>query len=253
MAIVHKKGAPLFDKGATEAGKFVAIAGIAVLLGLGLDSIGQSLTGFLLFAGFMVLAGIFSKNASIAFSGSWGEHKALSGLKDKLSDDYHIFVGVKVHEKMESDFVITGPNGVFVIEVKNYTGKIEGGANDAEWILHKTGRKGGKYTKKIKNPLGQLRRNVYILSQYLKIQKTSAWIEGRTYFSNNNDWYDGCIPDKCIANMEVLAHYIRVYMPRRYLTAEQLARINTSLEKCISETPAMAKAEFEIEAARFSH
>ena len=50
MAIVHKKGAPLFDKGASETGKFVAIAGIAVLLGLGLASMGQSLAAFLIFA-----------------------------------------------------------------------------------------------------------------------------------------------------------------------------------------------------------
>ena len=252
MAVVHKEGAPLCEKGTSNAGLFIVFAGIAVLLGLGLAQTGHDTAALVFFLGFMAVSSFYYKNAAIAFSGSWGEHKALSGLERNLSDDYHIFVGVKVHEKMESDLVITGPNGVFVIEVKNYTGDIEGRADDREWVLHKTGRRGGTYTKTLKNPLKQLNRNVHILSQYLKVQKTPAWIEGRTYFANNNDWY-GSIPDKCIDNMADLGHFIRTYTPRRNLTAEQQARVNASLEKCISETPAMTKEEFELASARFSN
>lgn len=253
MAIVHKDGAPLYEKGKSEVGRMVSALGIGGLISFGLASLGEAEAAIFVFIGFFILANFIYKEAATTLHGSWGEHKALSEIKDKLSDDYHIFVGVKVHEKMESDLVITGPNGVFVVEIKNYKGKIEGGMDDKEWTLHKTGRNGGKYTKKMGNPLRQLRRNLYILSQYLKIQKTPAWLEGRVYFVNKNEWVDGCVPDKCVANLDVLAHTIKIHIPRRYPTAAQLNAINASLEKCIAQTPAMAKEDFEAKVAAFSH
>lgn len=248
MAVVHKKGSPLYDKGMNEAGKFIAIASVGVLITICVGNATKSdMLPFMILVGFLIVGGYYSQKASILLHGSWGEHKTLTKLTDRLSDDYHIFVGVKVHEKMESDMVITGPNGVFVVEIKNFKGKIEGRTDDKEWILHKVGQEGGRYTKTIKNPLGQLRRNVYILSKYLKLQKSPAWIEGRTYFANNNEWKNS-IPDNCISNIDVLAHFINVYMPKDYLSSKELARINANLEKCISETPAMTVADFEANA-----
>jgi hypothetical protein len=50
-----------------------------------------------------------------------------------------------------------------------------------------------------------------------------------------------------------LLHSIRIHVPRRYPTAAQLEGINASLEKCIAQTPAMAKDDFEAKVASFSH
>lgn len=253
MAIVHKGASPLQDKKKEAMNSMAAAMIIGGVLCIGFLMAGTPDAAIIVFVAFFFMTNLIYHGAAPTLHGSWGEEKALSELQEKLSDDYHIFVDVRVHEKMESDLVITGPNGVFIVEIKNYKGKIEGRADDREWTLHKTGRRGGQYTKTLANPLRQLRRNLYVLSQYLKIQKTPAWLEGRVYFVHKNEWVGGCIPDRCVANLDVLAHSIRVHIPRRYPTAAQLEGINASLEKCIAKAPAMTKEDFEAKAAAFSH
>ena len=252
MAVIHKTDTISSQMGMHPMVKAMLVFGLGVLIIICLVNSNNIPAAVLAYAVTILVSGHVYKKASIAHSGSQGEDKALSEIASRLSDDYHIFVGVKVHEKMESDLVITGPKGVFIVEIKNYTGEIEGGVNDQEWTLHKTGQEGGQYTKKLRSPLRQLRRNLYILSQYLKIQQTPIWLDGQVYFVNNNRWVNGCVPDKCVTDADVLAHIIKTNVPRRYPTVAQLEGVNASLEKCIS-SPAMAKNDFEAKVAAFSH
>jgi hypothetical protein len=52
------------------------------------------------------------------YHGAKGESAALEKL-EKLPSDFHIFCDVKIKRQM--DFVVVGPTGIFVIEVKNWT------------------------------------------------------------------------------------------------------------------------------------
>ena len=168
MAVVHKKGSPLFD----QAIKY-GLGGVACLAISFFMIYSRSDVLHVIGIAFFFLGGYLFSQCSRRCSGSWGEHKALSALSEALPDQYHLFVNVSVHEKMESDMVVVGPNGVFIVEVKSFNGTLEGGVNDRKWVLHKVGREGGRYTKTIKNPLGQLKRNIAILRE-IRDDPTSA-------------------------------------------------------------------------------
>jgi hypothetical protein len=128
---------------------------------------------------------------SIKRAGAKGEDKALSQLK-ALPDSYTIFNQVEVPNSQsktgvtELDLVVVGPNGLFVIEVKNNKGTIKGREGDAKWVAHKVGQKGSPYKAPLGNPINQVKRQVWALSNYTKAEGHRAWIEGLVFFAHRD-------------------------------------------------------------------
>lgn len=89
-------------------------------------------------------------------------------------------------ERTELDNIIINQNGVFIIEVKNYKGKIEGDENDAQWRKFHISRGGRMYFKTVRNPVKQVRRQIYIVSSFLKYYGINVWVEGYVIFVENN-------------------------------------------------------------------
>lgn len=194
----------------------------------------------------------FSKRWMIYRSGLKGEKRTLECLKE-LPGEYTVFTNVKVHEHMEVDAVVAGPNGVFVIETKNYKGRLAGREQNRMWLLHKTGRRGGEYTRQVPNPLIQLKKNIFILSKYLKMQESPAWVEGCVVFPSEEtafvldvgcDARDAGVLGKLCKRPDMLKRYILGYQPKRKLDSRQLGNICDVLSKCL-EAPAMMQEEFE--------
>ncbi len=86
----------------------------------------------------------------------------------------------------EIDNLIINKNGIFIVEIKNYNGRLYGNVDDYEWIKEKVSPGGNVFTKKVKNPIKQTKRQIYILSQFLKKNNIRIWINGYTYFINQN-------------------------------------------------------------------
>ena len=186
---------------------------------------------------------IYRKRAALN-AGVKGTQMSLSDLAKNLPDEFHIFAGAKVHEKMECALVVTGPTGVFDIEVKNIKGRIEGRETNKTWILHKTGRNGGTYKKELKNPLFNVGRNVDTLSDYLKLEGCPTSVEGFVYFPNDETYWRA-IPQGCIVEMEQLLKQITLIRPQGLLAPQHLNAINASLEKCLrDENGAMSRDDF---------
>ena len=82
----------------------------------------------------------------------------------------------------ELDNVVINPKGVFIIEVKNLSGQLEGKENDKEWVKVKTTAAGNTYEKTVKNPIAQVKRQIYILANYLEACGVKVWIEGYVLF-----------------------------------------------------------------------
>jgi len=88
------------------------------------------------------------------------------------------------------DHILIGPNGIFLIETKNYKGEIT--CIGDRWEYQKVGRNGGLYRGHINNPSKQLKRSIWELKNYLdkkskKILQQSAfpyWIQGVLVFTN---------------------------------------------------------------------
>ena len=86
----------------------------------------------------------------------------------------------------ELDDVIINNRGVFIIEVKNYSGTLSGDEDDFEWIKNKEAEAGIFYHKMVKNPIKQVKRQISILSQYLRENGVFIWVEGYTFLVENN-------------------------------------------------------------------
>ena len=86
-------------------------------------------------------------------------HKACNNLYGKLFQN--IYIGHGEHTN-ELDFVSITSRGIFVVEVKNWSGQIQGTLDDEKWIQHKSF--GAKYRQ---NPLKQNRNHANKLKSVL--------------------------------------------------------------------------------------
>ena len=103
-------------------------------------------------------------------AGRRGEAAAINAIKSVLHDDDLLFTNVEISfedKRAELDDVIVNRFGVFIIEVKNYRGRLYGNEDDYEWEKYKDDGYGNTFLKKVKNPIKQVKRQVYILAKYL--------------------------------------------------------------------------------------
>ena len=92
-----------------------------------------------------------------------------------------LFTNVQIEadgKKTELDNIIVNRQGIFIIEAKNYSGTLEGTEEDREWIKYHESGGGNIYVKTVRNPIPQVKRQVYILSTYLKEAGIRDWIDG---------------------------------------------------------------------------
>jgi hypothetical protein len=140
---------------------------------------------------FLIAITILILNSGVTeIAGAAGEDRTLSMLKH-LPDSYTIFNQVYVpnnksrNGKTELDFIVIGPNGVFVIEVKNNNSKIMG-QERGDWTVYKVGGRGKPYTAKMRNPISQLKSQLWALADHLESNGTKTWIEGMVFLSNKS-------------------------------------------------------------------
>ena len=122
-------------------------------------------------------------------AGRRGETAATNAIRSILREDDRLFTNVEISfedKPAELDNVIVNSFGVFVIEVKNYSGTLVGNEDDYEWVKYKTTDAGNTYEKTVKNPIKQVKRQVHILAKYLEYYGSSVWIEGYALLIQGN-------------------------------------------------------------------
>ncbi len=90
-------------------------------------------------------------------SGAAGESRVSDLLEKGLPDSYLVINDVTVRagtKKAQNDHVVLGPNGIFVIETKAYSGTLTGKASD-EYLEQVKEFKGKRTEARIKNPVPQ--------------------------------------------------------------------------------------------------
>ncbi|MCR4674270.1 MAG: NERD domain-containing protein, partial [Lachnospiraceae bacterium] len=70
--------------------------------------------------------------------------------------------------------------------VKNLHGVLSGDEESYDWLQTKSSSGGEFYQKTIKNPIKQVKRQIYILSGLLKRKNLDTWIEGYVFFVERN-------------------------------------------------------------------
>ena len=126
-------------------------------------------------------------------SGKEGEILAGKMIQQYLNEQDILFnnVEIVVHgRETELDYVVINKNGVFIFEVKNYSGELEGNEDDEYWNKYKISSGNNEYVKEVRNPIKQLKREIYLLKEYLKYYGIDLWINGYVLFVNMNSPID---------------------------------------------------------------
>ncbi len=135
-------------------------------------------------------------------AGRLGEEIASDAISQILREDDHLFTNVSISyqdKQTELDNVIVSKYGVFIIEVKNYKGTLAGNENDYEWVKLKTTSAGNTYEKTVRNPIRQVRRQIYILARYLAYYGAKVWVKGYVMLLRGNSPVDS---DYILHNIE---------------------------------------------------
>lgn len=122
-------------------------------------------------------------------AGKRGEKTATEIIKRVMKEGDVLLTNVCIEfegKRTELDNVIVNKSGVFIIEVKNYSGMLIGAEDDYEWTKYKISEGGNTYEKQVRNPIKQVKRQVYILSHYLKYYGIHVWVEGYVFLLNNH-------------------------------------------------------------------
>ena len=126
-------------------------------------------------------------------AGKEGELQAKKILNHYLNENDLLLnnVNISIHGRnTELDYVVINNNGIFIFEVKNFSGKLVGNEDDQYWNKYKISRGNKEYIKEIRNPIKQLKREIYLLKEYLKYYGIDLWINGYVLFVNMNSPID---------------------------------------------------------------
>ncbi len=139
------------------------------------------------------ILGIYTYQKYILWdSGTIGEsiiEKELRGLDDSYCMISRIVIPPN---RGDTDYIILGPNGIFVMESKHYGGEIS--CNGDLWSRYKIGKGGRRYELKIGSPSNQVKRNAKVLKDFILEHKKEIfkenmhhlWINGIVVFTNKN-------------------------------------------------------------------
>ena len=126
-------------------------------------------------------------------AGKRGEARATLLLSKHLQEGDVLLTNISFEHKgrsAELDNVVINEYGVFIIEVKNYVGELCGGEDDHEWKKLKTTDVGNVYVKTVKNPIKQVKRQVYLPAQHLRRYGIDAWVNGYALLLDDNSPVD---------------------------------------------------------------
>lgn len=126
------------------------------------------------------------KEIDILQAGSSGERMTVSYIAS-LPDTYTVFTNLIINyenKSSETDIIVVGPTGVFIIETKNLHGSIHGNINDKYFCQYKIGRAGTPYTKSFYNPIKQVNTHVYRLAGLLRENGIRTYVNAFVYFSS---------------------------------------------------------------------
>ena len=92
----------------------------------------------------------------VRIAGRQGERRAANLLSEQMRSGDVLLSNVKIRtdgRRTELDHVIVNRYGVFLFEVKNYSGTLSGNEEDFAWEKTHVSRGGKAYVKSVKNPI----------------------------------------------------------------------------------------------------
>lgn len=202
--------------------------GIGAFLGFTINNYILTVSSVLL----MIIGGVIYKNyckdVNACQKGITGEEKVISALKN-LDDKYYLINDITLQQPYGNiDHILLGPNGIFVIETKNYNGIIE--CDGDEWHRLYESRKGPRYFM-ITSPSKQVKRNAVGLKKFLSEvvdiveNKPYLFINGVLVFTEHDVDLKLNNPTVPVLKAEKLPDYINDFKTNNQFTNDELKSI----------------------------
>jgi hypothetical protein len=161
------------------------------------------------------------------YRGGWeGEKQVAKLLANALSDDYYLINDLYLRDGGgDIDHIILGPNGVFVLETKNWRGNFS--CKGDEW------KREGQ--RSLSSPSRQVKRNAAKIKQIIDgssgLRLLSIWVEGIVVFTNKHSKLYVTNPTVSILSLSELVNYITTFRSSRQFSKEQLEAIGQRILK----------------------
>ena len=139
----------------------------------------------------------------------------------ELDDSYYLINGVVIPpNRGDTDHIVVGPNGIFVLESKNYGGEIE--CDGDSWVRFKVGGKGKRYELWVGSPSRQVIFNGEV---------PHIWVHSLLVFTNENAGISVKNPAVDILRIGELPGYIKNKTSALKLTGEEAQKIGNVIIK----------------------
>lgn len=186
--------------------------------------------------GFVVITSLVSNAYLPQLKGYVGERR-IRKILESLGEDVKIFndlyVPKKNGEMTQVDHVLLSPNGIFVIETKNYTGWIFGSEDQRNWTQTIYKKKSRFY-----NPVMQNNTHIKALQNYINLDVPMHSI---IVFSNAASFkFKEPFQQAHVIQTMHLKRTIKQYTSQE-ISGEQLSRISQMLHTLIPETKQQKK------------
>ncbi len=173
------------------------------------------------------------RDATLLRIGAEGEHAMAHALAEGFQDDTWVWNDLVVglgRRQAQIDHLVATPQGLFVVETKNWGGRITGDADAPTWGLQ--GRR-DRHPRTVRNPLHQNRRQAAILRGLLAAHELDwpdvvalvALPAARTEVQVRGD------PAGLCRGVDATLEAIRRHVPRRTYTEDDRLKLDALLRR----------------------
>lgn len=168
-------------------------------------------------------------------AGRHGEEIVAKMISQILGEGDYLLTNIEITydgKQAEMDFIIVNRLGVFIFEVKNYSGQLVGNEDDYEWQKIKITDLGNMYSKQVKNPIRQLKRQIYLLAHYLQHHRIKVWVEGYVILLHQNSPVDSGYIISSLPDIDRAVHT----EGKNHLHPKEIEQIITLLQRDVSQS-----------------
>lgn len=182
--------------------------------------------------------GVYTYQKYLTWKSSESSEELILNELKKLPDSYNLISNVVIPpNRGDTDYVVIGPNGIFVIETKHYGGEIK--CDGDKWQRYKISKRGAKYLLWAGSPSAQVKRNAKVLKDFLLEHKEEIfkrdtphiWIESILVFTNERAKLQVKNPSVKILKVYEISDFILAQKVPYNLDKEEIEKISCLILK----------------------
>lgn len=186
-----------------------------------------SLVGLVFLIAPAIAAYYYLRKYHLYRGGRQGEKRVTRLLGSSLNDDYYLINDLYLQgSRGDIDHILLAPNGIFVLETKNWRGKIT--CNGDKWHRAGKGEISSSPSRQVKWNASQIKR---IISNSPTLRTLGIWVEGIVVLTNKHTALNLNSPTVPILKIDQLLKYIKSHEGKNRLSREQLEFLGKEITK----------------------